>query len=277
MARTAAFFAVDHTLITTASLPDLLAFDPVRPTPAPRRAGAGHRALAGLDAAGLADRGAAWFAYWHRRGGLFHEPVLTALRRHGRAGEPVVLVADSVPACLAPIAAFVGADAVVCAEPVVRDGRYTGETVPVGGLRGFADEHGVDLAASYAYGGRARDLSLLRKVGSPVVVGDDEVLAAAAAAHGWPRWSHMAVDTRGRGCLSKLTHRELQVLDLLARGCSNLAICGRLRLSPKTVEAHVRNLFTKLELPPRPDEHRRVLAAVTYLGHRADRLTRSRS
>jgi DNA-binding NarL/FixJ family response regulator len=71
-----------------------------------------------------------------------------------------------------------------------------------------------------------------------------------------------------RPLLDRLTDRELQVLDLLAHGCSNLAIRQRLGLSPKTVEAHVRNLFTKLELEQRPDEHRRVLAAVTYLGHR---------
>lgn len=73
-----------------------------------------------------------------------------------------------------------------------------------------------------------------------------------------------------RGRLDRLTSRELQVLDLMAQGYSNLAIRERLGLSPKTVEAHVRNLFAKLELEPRPDEHRRVMAAVTYLGHRPD-------
>lgn len=74
-------------------------------------------------------------------------------------------------------------------------------------------------------------------------------------------------ESPSRSPLDRLTGRELQVLDLLARGCSNLAIRQRLGLSPKTVEAHVRNLFTKLELEQRPDEHRRVMAAVTYLGH----------
>lgn len=73
---------------------------------------------------------------------------------------------------------------------------------------------------------------------------------------------------RSGSLLGKLTSRELEVLDLVAQGRSNLAICQRLRLSPKTVEAHVRSLFTKLELQPHPDEHRRVMAVVTYLGHR---------
>lgn len=75
---------------------------------------------------------------------------------------------------------------------------------------------------------------------------------------------------RRAGLLDRLTGREMQVLDLMAQGYSNLAISERLRLSPKTLEAHVRNLFTKLELEQRPDEHRRVKAAVTYLGHRPD-------
>jgi DNA-binding NarL/FixJ family response regulator len=67
--------------------------------------------------------------------------------------------------------------------------------------------------------------------------------------------------------LRTLSERELQVLELVANGRSNLAICECLRLRPKTVEAHLRNLFTKLQLEQRPDEHRRVMAAVTY--HRA--------
>jgi DNA-binding NarL/FixJ family response regulator len=75
-------------------------------------------------------------------------------------------------------------------------------------------------------------------------------------------------ESQSRSLLDRLTGRELQVLDLMAQGYSNLAIRQRLGLSPKTVEAHVRNLFTKLDLEQRPDEHRRVMAAVTYLGHR---------
>jgi DNA-binding NarL/FixJ family response regulator len=70
--------------------------------------------------------------------------------------------------------------------------------------------------------------------------------------------------TSAETLLRKLSERERQVLELVAKGRSNLAICERLRLRPKTVEAHLRNLFTKLELEQRPDEHRRVMAAVTY-------------
>jgi DNA-binding NarL/FixJ family response regulator len=49
-----------------------------------------------------------------------------------------------------------------------------------------------------------------------------------------------------------LTDRELEVLDLVARGLDNQAIARRLFLSPKTVRNHVSNLFTKLQVPDRP-------------------------
>jgi DNA-binding NarL/FixJ family response regulator len=71
--------------------------------------------------------------------------------------------------------------------------------------------------------------------------------------------------SRRRDPLEVLTHRERQVLSLMAEGRSNHAIARTLFVSDKTVEAHVRGIFTKLDLPPEADDHRRVLAVVTYL------------
>ena len=51
----------------------------------------------------------------------------------------------------------------------------------------------------------------------------------------------------------------------MAEGRSNQAICQRLFLSPKTVEAYVRSMFTKLGLTAGPDDNRRVLAVLTFL------------
>lgn len=65
--------------------------------------------------------------------------------------------------------------------------------------------------------------------------------------------------------LDVLTDREGDVLAQMAEGRSNAAIARRLDLTERTVESHVRNLFTKLGLLPEPDDHRRVRAVVLYL------------
>jgi DNA-binding NarL/FixJ family response regulator len=65
--------------------------------------------------------------------------------------------------------------------------------------------------------------------------------------------------------LAELTPREREVLGLMAEGLSNKGICGRLFLSPKTIETHVNSIFLKLRLMPAPDDHRRVLAVLAFL------------
>ena len=70
---------------------------------------------------------------------------------------------------------------------------------------------------------------------------------------------------RARVPVDDLTDREREVLALMAEGRSNQAICDALFLAPKTVEAHIANIFSKLELLPAPDDHRRVLAVLAHL------------
>ena len=70
---------------------------------------------------------------------------------------------------------------------------------------------------------------------------------------------------RAHNPLDDLTERERDVLAVMAEGRSNQAICDRLHLSPKTVEAYVRGVFTKLGLYQGADDNRRVLAVLAFL------------
>ncbi|EFG73786.1 response regulator receiver domain protein [Mycobacterium parascrofulaceum ATCC BAA-614] len=65
--------------------------------------------------------------------------------------------------------------------------------------------------------------------------------------------------------LAVLSPREKEVLGLMAEGRSNAGIARRLWVTEGTVEKHVRNIMTKLELHETPDDHRRVRAVITFL------------
>jgi DNA-binding NarL/FixJ family response regulator len=64
---------------------------------------------------------------------------------------------------------------------------------------------------------------------------------------------------------AQLTEREREVLGLVAEGRSNAAVARRLVTTERTVETHVRHIFVKLGLYDSDDDHRRVLAVLTYL------------
>ncbi len=65
--------------------------------------------------------------------------------------------------------------------------------------------------------------------------------------------------------VGRLTDREREVLALMAEGRSNAAIGAALFVTEKAVSKHINNVFTKLDLPVSPDDHRRVLAVLAYL------------
>jgi len=73
------------------------------------------------------------------------------------------------------------------------------------------------------------------------------------------------VARRRSGPLQALTDRERDVLALMAEGHSNEAIGGRLFLSSRTVETHIRQIFLKLDLRETAGLHRRVVAVLTFL------------
>jgi DNA-binding NarL/FixJ family response regulator len=65
--------------------------------------------------------------------------------------------------------------------------------------------------------------------------------------------------------IRRLTDREREVLALVAEGMSNLAIARRIVVTERTVEAHVTQIFRKLDLSDSADSHRRVLAVLVWL------------
>jgi DNA-binding NarL/FixJ family response regulator len=92
----------------------------------------------------------------------------------------------------------------------------------------------------------------VRRIGAGGTVVDPEVVS-------------QLLGSASRDELAELTTREREVLGLVAEGRSNRAICERLFISPKTLESHITSIFLKLGLLPSDDDHRRVLAVLSYL------------
>jgi DNA-binding NarL/FixJ family response regulator len=124
--------------------------------------------------------------------------------------------------------------------------RYLGELLATG-----AEGVGYLLKDRLAEVERLADA--VRRVAARGSVLDPEVVA------------RMLGRSRGEGPLDVLTGREREVLGLMAEGRTNRAIAGELFLSERAVERHVTSIFTKLDLPPTEQDHRRVLAVLAYL------------
>jgi DNA-binding NarL/FixJ family response regulator len=100
---------------------------------------------------------------------------------------------------------------------------------------------------------KLEDLSdALRRVTEGGTVLDPEVVAGLFA-------------RRRRDPLDELTPREREVLGLMAEGRTNSAISKRMVITAGAVEKHISSIFSKLNFPPSDDDHRRVLAVVTWL------------
>jgi DNA-binding NarL/FixJ family response regulator len=96
-------------------------------------------------------------------------------------------------------------------------------------------------------------IDALRRVNDGGTVLDPEVV------------TQLLARARQRDPLERLTPRERTVLSLMAEGRSNAAIAQTLVVSDGAVEKHVSNIFTKLDLPPASEDHRRVLAVLRWL------------
>ena len=77
--------------------------------------------------------------------------------------------------------------------------------------------------------------------------------------------SQLLSKRRDAGPLDDVTAREREVLELMAEGRSNQGIAERLDISERGVQKHVTSIFDKLGIPAGTDDHRRVLAVLTFL------------
>ncbi|MEU1750972.1 response regulator [Micromonospora arida] len=94
-------------------------------------------------------------------------------------------------------------------------------------------------------------LDALRRVAAGGTVLDPQVVAQLVTAR--------------RNPLTDLTAREREVLALMAGGSTNTGIAAQLVITERAVSKHIGNIFTKLDLPPDGDVHRRVAAVLTFL------------
>jgi DNA-binding NarL/FixJ family response regulator/class 3 adenylate cyclase len=129
-------------------------------------------------------------------------------------------------------------------------------------------QHIESAAAASLMAGNVGALGYLLKERVSAV--DEFVAACRAVCSGGtvidPMVAEMLVRRRrDNDAIDRLSTREREVLTLMAQGRSNRAIATELICSDKTVESHVRSIFTKLDLPEDPDEHRRVAAVVRWL------------
>jgi DNA-binding NarL/FixJ family response regulator len=138
--------------------------------------------------------------------------------------------------------------------------------LPILVLSQYVEErYAVDLVA-----GGARGIGYLLK--ERVADVTEFVDAVRAVAAGGTRIDQEVISQllarRHRNPVAALSPRESEVLGLMAQGLSNSAIAASLVVSDGAVEKHIGNIFAKLGLEPRSEEHRRVRAVLAYLEQR---------
>ncbi len=119
--------------------------------------------------------------------------AIVQIQEHKAQGTPVVFVTGSLDFIVRPIADSLDVDAVLAPQLHEQNEQFTGEltTVPLIGeekakaMQAYAEQHGISLEDSYAYGDSQSDLPMLECVGNPVVVNPGKALREKALASGW--------------------------------------------------------------------------------------------
>lgn len=124
---------------------------------------------------------------------LVYDEATELIAEHKAAGRQVIIVSSSGAELVEPIGKMLGVDHVIATTMVEEDGKYTGAVdfyaygpEKAVAMRALAEQHGYDLAQSYAYSDSASDLPMLDAVGHPTAVNPDKTLRAVAGEKGWP-------------------------------------------------------------------------------------------
>jgi DNA-binding NarL/FixJ family response regulator len=156
------------------------------------------------------------------------------------------------------------------ADDGARAARTLRETHPELGIvllsQHIETHHSVELVSSGRFGYLLKDrvfdiddfLDALRRVANGGSALDPEVV------------SLLLSPLRSTDRLATLTPREREVLALMAEGRTNRGIARRLWLTERTVETHIASILSKLNLGADEEDHRRVLAVLTFLSHRGN-------
>jgi DNA-binding NarL/FixJ family response regulator len=200
---------------------------------------------------------------------LFREGLASLLLD---AGHDVVAKAADAPSLIAAVNATVPDLAIVDirmppdhTDDGARAARVLREDHPSLGIlllsQHIETQHSVALVSSGGFGYLLKDrvldvddfLDALRRVAAGGSALDPEVVGRLLTPH------------RSHDPLRTLTGREREVLGLMAEGRTNLGIARRLWLTERTVETHIKNILVKLNLNTAEEDHRRVLAVLTFL------------
>lgn len=151
-----------------------------------------YRRYAGLNA----EEVAAWH---HQTFAQTFQPrlfsgALDCLRQHKQQAHRLVLVTGGLDFVMRPLAEHIGADDVIAARLVQRNGTFTGEVdgSPIADeikgerIRTYAQKYDIALEQSFAYSDSYRDLSMLECVGHPIAANPDRRLRRLAQQRHWP-------------------------------------------------------------------------------------------
>jgi Bacterial regulatory proteins, luxR family len=178
----------------------------------------------------------------------------------GRVGLPTALARTAAQALDAPGATvWMGNEAALHAVGVWPDTRFDAGPSPLAGLpdRVWPVRAGGGVVGALVVPG----VTVLTRSEEQVM---QDLGAQAALLLGRLTLAEVIQDEWTAGHLKHLTRREREVLELMARGLTNAAICQELHLSVKTVEPLISTVFAKLGLHADPTLNRRVLAALEY-------------